>query len=155
MTSARSSHADLGYAGLLMRADDFFALGETQDRYELINGVMIEDLHIDDLTVYRPNLCVYAAHQHATIPERLAVAPDVLLEVLSPGSKPLDLITKRDAYERFGVKEYWTIDPDDARVRAWALHSGQFRENLPEGGSAGMQQRRRFHAESRANPSLG
>jgi|GEM_PF-3091516 len=30
-----------GYAGLLMRADNFFALGETQKRYQLIQGVVI------------------------------------------------------------------------------------------------------------------
>jgi Uma2 family endonuclease len=153
----------MGYAGLLMRADDFFALGQTPERYELINGVVVMspsprpkhwkvveeilfqlrehargsgpldtyaeiDVFLDDLTVYRPDLCVYARARPSPIPERLTAPPDVVLEVLSAGSKPLDLITKRDAYERFGVREYWTIDPDDGRVRAWTLSHGTYRE---------------------------
>src|SRR5436190_11543249 len=37
----RSKDAELGYSGLLMRAEDFFALGQTQERYELVNGVVL------------------------------------------------------------------------------------------------------------------
>src|SRR5256885_1453627 len=32
--------SDIGYAGLRMTADDYLGLGETQERYELINGVV-------------------------------------------------------------------------------------------------------------------
>ncbi|MBC7773584.1 MAG: Uma2 family endonuclease [Pyrinomonadaceae bacterium] len=152
----------LGYAGLLMRAVDFFALGETRERYELVNGVVVMspsvrprhwmvvhevlkqldafnaplkkldifaeiDLHLDQVTVFRPDLCVYCRVENtppSPIPERLVAPPSLILEVLSPGSKPLDLVTKRDAYERFQVPEYWTIDPDDGRVRAWSTQGG-------------------------------
>jgi Uma2 family endonuclease len=169
MSSAPSRSGDMGYAGLLMRAEDFFALGPTTERYELINGVVVMspsprprhwkvveeilfqlreharrsgpldtyadiDVFLDEVTVYRPDLCVYARPRPSPIPERLSTPPDVVLEVLSAGSRPLDLITKRDAYERFGVREYWTFDPDDGRVRAWTLHDGVYRE-LPEGPS--------------------
>ncbi len=37
--------------------------------------------------------------------------PDLLIEILSPGNPEHDTITKKELYERFGVKEYWIIDP--------------------------------------------
>ena len=46
-------------------------------------------------------------------------APDLVVEVLSPGSEPMDFITKRDDYDRFGVGEYWVANPRDVTVRCW------------------------------------
>ena len=43
---------------------------------------------------------------------RIRGVPDLVVEILSAGSKPLDLITKRDDYDAFGVGEYWVVDPD-------------------------------------------
>ena len=40
----------------------------------------------------------------------------MILEVLSPGTKRRDLGTKRADYERFGVDEYWIIDPAAKRT---------------------------------------
>lgn len=36
--------------------------------------------------------------------------PDLVVEILS-SDKKYDLVTKKDLYEKFGVKEYWIIDP--------------------------------------------
>jgi Uma2 family endonuclease len=36
--------------------------------------------------------------------------PDMVLEILSKDEKH-DLITKKNLYEKFGIKEYWIIDP--------------------------------------------
>jgi len=151
-----------------MRAEDFFALGETHEAYELINGVVLMspsprprhakaiqellkqlgrfedaggqadvyseiDVQINDLAVFRPDICVYANKTPERIPERLTAPPDLVVEVLSPGSETLDLITKRDEYELRGVKEYWVIDPSTGRVRAWRLERGRFIEALVEG----------------------
>lgn len=68
-------------------------------------------------------------------PDRLAIAPDLVIEMLSPGTKAIDLVTKRDDYEAFGVGEYWAIDPADARVRAWRRQDGRLVEAAVVGES--------------------
>ena len=38
-------------------------------------------------------------------------APDLIVEVLSPSTAYYDLRHKKNIYEKFGVKEYWILDP--------------------------------------------
>jgi len=52
--------------------------------------------------------------------------PDLLVEVLSPGNKEYDLIKKKDLYERFGVKEYWIVDPDTKLALCYELKNGRY-----------------------------
>jgi Uma2 family endonuclease len=37
-------------------------------------------------------------------------APDLIIEILSEGTRRLDETVKLDLYDRFGVPEYWTFD---------------------------------------------
>ena len=39
-------------------------------------------------------------------------APNLVVEIGSPSTRRRDEIIKRRLYERFGVEEYWVIDPD-------------------------------------------
>ena len=46
-------------------------------------------------------------------------APDLAVEVISVSSRKRDEITKRRAYEDFGVGEYWVIDPELESVKVF------------------------------------
>ena len=81
----------------------------------------------------RPDICVYARPTPPVIPDRLIDAPDLVVEVLSPGSEAYDLVTKKEEYEQRGVNEYWVIDPADARVRAWHREGSCFVESPASG----------------------
>lgn len=48
-------------------------------------------------------------------------APDWIIEVLSPSTALKDMNTKRDLYERHGVREYWLIHPTERWVMIYAL----------------------------------
>ena len=54
-------------------------------------------------------------------------APDLVIEVISKGSRRLDEVLKRRAYERFGALEYWIFDPLRADTQVWE----QAAEGLP------------------------
>lgn len=43
-------------------------------------------------------------------------APDWIIEVVSPGSKRMDYLTKLFKYRTAGVREYWIVDPDKNRI---------------------------------------
>ena len=53
-------------------------------------------------------------------------APDLVLEVLSPGTARNDRGRKRDVYEKHGVREYWIVNPLDMSVEQYVLENGRF-----------------------------
>src|SRR3954469_1032291 len=55
-------------------------------------------------------------------------APDLIIEVLSPGNKNDDLVKKKEVYETFGVKEYFIVEPSDKSVIAYYLKNNAFIE---------------------------
>lgn len=46
-------------------------------------------------------------------------APDLVVEVLSPGTLRNDRGHKKDLYARCGVKEYWIVNPADKSVESY------------------------------------
>ena len=51
--------------------------------------------------------------------QRLSGAPDLIAEVLSPSTARLDRKVKFRLYERYGVREYWIVEPRDQMVTVW------------------------------------
>ena len=48
-------------------------------------------------------------------------APDIVVEILSPGNNPKELIQKYNIYEEFGLKEYWIISPVEKTFLKYTL----------------------------------
>lgn len=47
--------------------------------------------------------------------------PDIIIEILSPGSVKKDRITKKKIYERCKVPEFWIVDPSYRNVEIYKL----------------------------------
>jgi Uma2 family endonuclease len=82
-----------------------------------INGTVIVapfDIFLDDVSnAVQPDIVVLL-ESNAGILNRnghFHGIPDILVEVLSPGNRDHDLVKKKELYQRFGVKEYWIVDP--------------------------------------------
>ena len=67
---------------------------------------------------------------HIIGPKAIDAPPDLVVEILSPGTRQRDLATKRTLYARFGVQEYWIVDPDARSVTVLTL-AGDHYEEVP------------------------
>jgi Uma2 family endonuclease len=62
--------------------------------------------------------------------ERLVAAPDIVIEILSPGRENIsrDRVAKRQLYAKHGVHEYWIVDSENRSVEIYRS-SGQSLES--------------------------
>lgn len=83
--------------------------------------------------VYRPEIIFLLAARASQVRSRIEIAPDVVVEVVSPDSRSLDTETKFTDYERAGVQEYWLIDPEKDSINFYRLTDAHFVEVPPTG----------------------
>jgi len=53
-------------------------------------------------------------------------APDLVVEILSPSTSKRDRGVKKDAYERYGVKEYWIVSVAEKSIEVYLLDNGRY-----------------------------
>jgi Uma2 family endonuclease len=71
-------------------------------------------------TVVQPDLSVIC-DPDKLIDQGCHGAPDLIVEILSPSTSKKDMDEKFHLYERFGVREYWIIDPAAEYIRQFTL----------------------------------
>lgn len=54
-------------------------------------------------------------------------APSLVVEILSPSTSRNDRIKKYNVYQKFGVPEYWIVDPLNETVEIYVLDGGTYR----------------------------
>jgi Uma2 family endonuclease len=89
------------------------------------------DIRLTPDNVLIPDIIFIARDRlHIIGPKTIDAAPDLVVEILSPGTRRRDLTTKRELYARFGVREYWIVDPDKRTVTVLALTGDKY-EPIP------------------------
>jgi len=53
-------------------------------------------------------------------------APDLVVEVSSPSTRRLEIVRKKELYEREGVPEYWYVDLEADRAEVYRLANGPY-----------------------------
>lgn len=53
-------------------------------------------------------------------------SPDFIIEIISPSTKSHDYIRKLNLYNRYGVKEYWIVNPQNETVLTYVLVNDSF-----------------------------
>ena len=76
-------------------------------------------------TVVQPDLCVIC--DETKIDERGAIgAPDMVIEILSPGNSNKEMKYNFNLYEEAGVQEYWIVNLADKTLFIYVLKENQF-----------------------------
>jgi Uma2 family endonuclease len=79
------------------------------------------DVVFSEFDVVEPDLLFVASARVGEVltDRHVRGAPDLVVEIGSPGTRKRDETVKRRLYERFGVSEYWVIDPELETVRVF------------------------------------
>ena len=93
------------------------------------------DVILDPRTTVVPDLVFVVRDRLGIVAERgVEGAPDLLVEVLSPGTARRDRVRKLNAYARLGVRHYWLVDPEAKTVEAFELVEDAYRLAAAVGG---------------------
>ena len=84
------------------------------------------DVILSDNDVVQPDL-LFVSHEREHLlhnSENVRGAPDLVIEILSPGTAEKDRGYKRALYARHGVAEYWLVDPAAETIQVQRQRAG-------------------------------
>ena len=82
---------------------------------------------LDEHVHYEPDLCfIRAARKSIVRKTHVAGPPDLVIEVISESNRTHDTVVKFRDYAKYGVAEYWLVDPRDETISTWALEAGSY-----------------------------
>lgn len=78
------------------------------------------DVILSDNETRQPDILAIHRSQQDIIEERGIVGPpDLVVEIISPSSAKRDRTIKKESYARFGVSEYWIVDPSNLTIEQY------------------------------------
>jgi len=85
------------------------------------------DVHLDSTNVFQPDICFISKKRlHMLKKNGMFGAPDLVIEILSPGTSKHDLVDKKAVYERCGVTELWFVDPENDQATGYHLRENKY-----------------------------
>ncbi|PRX61506.1 Uma2 family endonuclease [Cohnella sp. SGD-V74] len=86
------------------------------------------DVHFDEENILQPDILYIRGENRGIIRDGYVYgAPDLVVEILSGSTARRDKTLKKSTYEKFGVGEYWLVDPVYRLVEQFAIVDGEYR----------------------------
>lgn len=92
------------------------------------------DVALADHSVVQPDAIYVSPERFGVLRRRIEGAPDLLVEVLSPGTARRDRGEKLMLYAQTGIREYWILDHQVRQIEFLVNEAGRFVVALPEAG---------------------
>lgn len=78
------------------------------------------DVVLSETDVVQPDLLFISSGRASIVTDKnIQGAPDLVVEILSDGTRKTDEVIKRKLYERHGISEYWVVDPELETVKIY------------------------------------
>ncbi len=102
-------------------------LGDLVEKQVLgeVNIAPLDIILADDVVVQPDVILILAEHRGIIVPEGVRGAPDLVVEVLSPGTAHRDRGIKQHLYGAHGVAEYWIVDPEGLTIEVHINRDGR------------------------------
>ncbi len=85
------------------------------------------DVYFTEIDFYQPDLFFLSNERlHLRTKDGIMGAPDLVIEILSPGTQRHDRNRKRKIYLQTGVQEYWIVDPLAKFIEVYNELDGDF-----------------------------
>ncbi|HHT9119750.1 MAG TPA: Uma2 family endonuclease [Candidatus Hypogeohydataceae bacterium YC41] len=86
------------------------------------------DVVLSNEDVVQPDIFFIEKGRLGIIKEKnIQGAPDLIVEILSPSLRYRDKVHKKKLYQKYGVKEYWIVDPQKRQIEHLWLEEGGYR----------------------------
>lgn len=87
------------------------------------------DVYLDEENVYQPDI-LFISKDNLNIIKigKVRGVPDLIIEILSKRTEKYDREDKKAVYEKYGVKEYWIVDPITKSVTGYQLSGNKYKE---------------------------
>ena len=120
--------------GVKLTYDDFVHFPDDGKRWACLKGHPVGeifgapfDVVFSDFDVVEPDLLFVSSDRSQVLTEKnVQGAPDLVVEIGAPATRRRDEKTKLQLYERFGVQEYWVVDPDLDVIKVYRLVEGRY-----------------------------
>jgi Uma2 family endonuclease len=106
---------------------------KAQDLGEVLAAPM--DVYLDEENIFQPDILFIAKENFSLIEKDGIHGPtDIVIEILSSYNAYNDFSTKLRIYEKYGVREYFIVDPSSKDVTRYSLEKGKYHEVFRESG---------------------
>jgi Uma2 family endonuclease len=99
------------------------------------------DIVLTDFDVVQPDLLLFTRDRQRLVNPRVVTrhAPDLAIEVLSPGTAANDRGRKLRLLAQHRVREYWLVDPNAVTIEVYRLTADGFELSSAAAGGEGVQ----------------
>jgi Uma2 family endonuclease len=86
------------------------------------------DVYFSRHDIVQPDILFISAERLGIIKENyIEGPPDLVIEIISPSNPRKDRELKRKVYSRYGVREYWVVDPDAKSIEVLTRQEGDLK----------------------------
>lgn len=112
-------------------------IDSNNEKCEVLAAPFAVFLNDDDINYVEPDISVICDRSKLD-DKGCHGAPDWVIEIVSPSSKPRDYMVKLFKYRTAGVREYWIVDPEKEMVMVYrfekeTMEEYSFGEDVPVG----------------------